>query len=66
VRSPKLRTSTTTLITDSQITAGRVTLPVTTTPIVAITGRTSVDAVSKKAAKAIPAVAVSAGMSHWR
>ena len=47
-----------------QITAGRVTWPVTTTPIVAITGRTSADNVSKNAAKTIPAVAVSAGIAH--
>ena len=64
MRSPKLRIRTTTLMSDIQITAGRVTWPVTTTPIVAITGRTSVDSVSKNAAKTIPAVAVSAGIAH--
>ena len=51
---------------DSQITAGRVVCPVTMTPIVPISGRTSADSSSQNAAKAIPAVAVSAAMPHWR
>ena len=52
--------------TASQMTLGSVVCPLTTTPITAIRGRTSADSGSKNAANTMPAVAVSAGISHCR
>ena len=49
-----------------QMTLGSVVCPVTITPITAIRGRTSADRGSKNAANTMPAVAVSAGISHCR
>ena len=53
-------------MTASQITLGLVVCPVTITPITAIKGRTRADRGSKNAENTMPAVAVSAGISHCR
>ena len=56
----------TTPTTESRTTFGRGWWPATRTPIVAISGRTRSDSVSKNALNTIPAVAVSAGIDHCR
>ena len=57
---------TTTPSTESRTTVGRGSRPATRTPIVAMSGRTRSESVSKNALNRIPAVAMSAGIDHCR